>query len=238
MKRIIQSQPWSLLRSSTFIPGALLGTVMTDENYRNKGLSRNLIEKVLDDWNNKCDFIYLFANSTVLNFYLKIGFTHVKEYEYFKKIIKPKPSKFEKLNMDMQSDRNMLYDYIKNTKIFGKLSMQENADLVMFYCITILKDCVYYLKSLDTICIAKNNATQLHLLDVFSKNEIDLESIIDLLPAENADSVLFGFTPKNCTHYEVRLVDEALKDEVLFVQNSKTKLFDENQIMFPLLSHA
>jgi GNAT superfamily N-acetyltransferase len=215
-----------------------VGTVMTDPNYRNKGLSRFLMKNISDDWSSKCDFIYLFANSTVLDFYPKMGFTQVKEYEYFKKIIPSISSKFKKLDMDIQSYRDKLYDFIKNTKIFGKLSMQENADLVMFYCITILKNHVYYSPSLDAIAITKIHENQLHLLDVFSKNKIDLELIIDSLPDGKINSILLGFTPNDCTHYEVRLVDEALKDEVLFIQNGKTKLFDENQIMFPLLSHA
>lgn len=215
-----------------------IGTVMTDPSYRNKGLSRFLMEKILDDWNNKCDFIYLFANSTVLNFYPKMGFTQVKEYEYFKKITASTQGKFEKLDMDIKLNREKLYDYVKNTQIFGKLAMQENADLVMFYCITVLKDCVYYLSSLNVIAIAKINDQQLHLLDVFSKDETNLELIIDSLSDKKITSALLGFTPKNCMHYEMRSIDEKLKDEVLFIQHSKTRLFNENQIMFPLLSHA
>lgn len=215
-----------------------VGTVMTDENYRNKGLSRFLMEKILDDWNNKCDFVYLYANSTVLDFYPKLGFSRIKEYEYFKKIKKSKAGSFEKLNMDIQENRDKLHDCIKNNKIFSNLSMQENADLVMFYCITVLKDCVYYSKSLDVFAVAKFNNGQIHLLDVFSKVEIDLDNIIDAFCNIENDSILLGFTPKNIHSYEVRVVDEVLKDEVLFIQNNKTTLFDNNKIMFPLLSHA
>lgn len=214
-----------------------IGTVMTDPNYRNKGLSRFLMEKVVSDWNDKCDFIYLFANSTVLNFYPKIGFTPVKEYECFKKVIFSTSSKFEKLDMDLQSNRDKLYDCVKNTKIFGKLSMEENADLVMFYCITVLKDCVYYSKSLDVFSVAKFNNRQIHLLDVFSKVEIDLD-IVDALCNTETDYILLGFTPYNLNSYEVRAVNEVLKDEVLFIQHNKTTLFDNHKLMFPLLSHA
>ena len=215
-----------------------LGTVMTDESYRNKGLSRALMERVLEDWNNKCDFIYLYANSSVLNFYPKLGFAPVKEYEFFKPVKKSTSPQFEKLNMDEQVNRDKLYDYAKNTRIFGKLSMQENADLVMFYCITVMKDHVYYIKSLDVIAIAKFNNKQMHLLDVFRKTGTDLDKVIDSLCDSTVDSVLLGFTPKDSSSYEVRLVDEVLKDEVLFIQTGKTELFDENKVMFPLLSHA
>ena len=61
-----------------------IGTVMTDEDYRNKNLSRFLMEKVLDEWSEKCNFIYLFANNSTLGLYPKFGFSSVREYEYFK----------------------------------------------------------------------------------------------------------------------------------------------------------
>jgi hypothetical protein len=44
-----------------------LGTVLADENYRNKGFIRFLTEYILREWQDKCDFIYLFANKSVLN---------------------------------------------------------------------------------------------------------------------------------------------------------------------------
>ena len=140
--------------------------------------------------------------------------------------------------MDDQANRDKLYDYAKNSCIFSKMSMQENADLVMFYCITVMKENVYYIKSLDTIAVAKFNDRQLHLLDVFSKAEVDLEKVIESLSDVNIDTVLLGFTPKNTASYEMRMIDEATKDEALFIQNDKTALFDDNKLMFPLLSHA
>ena len=36
---------------------AQIGTVMTDDGYRNLGLSRYLMERVLEEWRNKCDSI-------------------------------------------------------------------------------------------------------------------------------------------------------------------------------------
>lgn len=39
-----------------------LGTVMTDAAHRRRGLARRLMERVLRDWEGRCDGIYLFAN--------------------------------------------------------------------------------------------------------------------------------------------------------------------------------
>ncbi|GEM_PF-4184024 len=44
-----------------------------------------------------------------------------------------------------------------------------------------------------------------------------------------------GFTPKDTSAYES---EEISNDDALFIQEGKTQLFDENKVMFPLLSHA
>ncbi|QRN03498.1 GNAT family N-acetyltransferase [Legionella sp. MW5194] len=215
-----------------------IGTVMTDEAYRNQGLSRKLMKKVFEDWKAKSHLIYLFANSTVWGFYPKLGFKSVKEYQYQRTIISTTHTNFVKLDMDNKENREKLHDYAQNTCPLGKISMQENADLVMFYGITVYKNNVFYLPELDTIAIAEINGRQLQLLDVFSKKEQNLNDVIHALSDESIDTVRLGFVPKDCSSYEIIPIDEKEKDEMLFLEADKTALFDENQLMFPLLSHA
>ncbi|KTC66263.1 Predicted acetyltransferase involved in intracellular survival and related acetyltransferases (plasmid) [Legionella adelaidensis] len=215
-----------------------IGTVMTDEAYRNQGLSKSLMEKVFEDWKEKTHLIYLFANSTVWGFYPKLGFKSVKEYQYQRRIEPTKPGNFVKLDMDAMEDREKAYDYVHNTCPFGKISMQGNADLVMFYCITVYKDNVFYLPELDVIALAEIKEQELNLLDVFSKQEQNLDDIIYTLSDETTETVQLGFVPQDCSSYEKIPVNEKEKDEMLFIELGKTALFDENQLMFPLLSHA
>lgn len=215
-----------------------LGTVMTDDAYRNQGLSRMIMEKVFEDWKADNHLIYLFANSTAWGFYPKLGFKSVKEYQYQRTTIPSTQASFVKLNVNKKENREQLYDYAQKTYPFGKISMQENADLVMFYCITVYKDNVFYLPELDAIAIAEIKGRQLHLLDVYSKKEHNLDDIIHALSDETTDTVRLGFVPKDCSSYEIIPVDEQAKNEMLFVEEDKTSLFDENQLMFPLLSHA
>lgn len=75
----------------------------------------------------------------------------------------------------------------------------------------------------------------MHLWDVFAKHEIDVEQVIDALSSLEADEIVLGFTPKECDAYQVK---EVVGGDTLFIQQGKTKLFDKNKIMFPLLSHA
>lgn len=213
-----------------------IGTVLTDEAYQHKGLCKFLMERVLEDWKNKCDLIYLFANATVLNMYPKFGFHKKNEYEYFKFIDKKvEDENFEKLNMDIQSNRDMLYDYVKSSIGFGKISMHENADLVMFYCITVLKNNIFYIKSLDVIAVATFTDDKIRVWDIFSQINIDLDKILYQLVNPRIHSIVLGFTPKNPNSYQVRALSG---DDTLFIYSDKNQLFDENKIMYPLLSHA
>lgn len=137
--------------------------------------------------------------------------------------------------MDEQENRDKLYDYAKNSKTFSKLSMSENADLVMFYCISFLKDNVYHFKSLDLIAIATINGNQLHLWDVFGNTDVDLDTILYSIADSKIDEVVLGFTPLDCSSYGVR---EISGKDILYIQKNKAELFSANKLMFSLLSHA
>jgi GNAT superfamily N-acetyltransferase len=217
-----------------------LGTVMTDELYRNQGLSRFLMEFVIDEWREKSDLIYLFANSSVLEMYPKYGFERGEEYAYVKTLDKSFRAnnlrEFDQLDMSLQANRDRLHDYATNSKAFGSFSMRENADLILFYGLSVLKDSVFYSRSLDAIAIAQFKGNVLHLWDIFSKSEISVDDIIfSLVNHSGIDQVLLGFTPKNCHAYEVQKVSG---DDFLFIQKGKTDLFEKHKLMFPLLSHA
>jgi len=63
-----------------------LGTVMTDERYRNRGFIKTIMEEISKDYDKSVDGIYLFANDSVLEFYPKFGYKKSIEYQYFKVI--------------------------------------------------------------------------------------------------------------------------------------------------------
>lgn len=59
-----------------------IGTVMTHPDYRGQGLMRRIMESILEDWKERCDGIYLYANDSVVDFYPKFGFEKAQEYCY------------------------------------------------------------------------------------------------------------------------------------------------------------
>lgn len=57
-----------------------IGTVSTYEEYRNQGLSRQLIEAVIENFESEMDVMYLSANESVLDFYQEIRVCTNKTY--------------------------------------------------------------------------------------------------------------------------------------------------------------
>ena len=141
-----------------------IGTVMTDERYRNQGLARLLMEKVLDEWENKCDCIYLFANDTVLDFYPKFGFKRFYEYQCFIKTNRRKDNEIvRKIDIDYNEDRKLLEEIICNSIQISKLHVKENKNLIMFYCLDFLIDDIYYIEKYKSIAICEYDSEELFI---------------------------------------------------------------------------
>lgn len=214
-----------------------IGTVMTDEAYRNLGLSRCLMELIMNEWAFKCDLIYLFANHSVLDFYPKFGFVPVREYSYTKSApFSGIQKEIRKLDMSMQNNRELLYDMVSSTKVFSKISMLDNANLVMFYCTSFMSDYVYYIEEYKAIVIAEHEEGVCYLHDVFCKEEIFLDDIIVSIVNENISKVILGFAPVDVVGYNIDLLADDI--DVLFVKPDIAELFKINQLRFSVLSHA
>jgi GNAT superfamily N-acetyltransferase len=216
---------------------AQIGTVMTDPEYRKQGLARYLIEKVIEEWKDKCDMMYLFANDSVLNFYPKFGFTAIREFQYSKVIVNDNDAaRAEKMDMSLQCNREVLVRKVKSSVPMSKLAMLRNVGLIMFYCTSFMSHNVFYLRELDTIAVAEFSEDTLYLQDIFSAVEVELDLVIRSLSKRDIKKVVLGFAPENIDGYSVNLINE--EDTTLFMLQDKSELFHNNKLRFPVLSHA
>jgi GNAT superfamily N-acetyltransferase len=212
-----------------------LGTVMTDEKYRSKSLSRWLMEKVLKDWKDKSDAVYLFANDSVLDFYPKFGFEKALEYQC-QKTVKKKDGTVEKLDMSLARDRLLLLDAYKFSNPFSTLQMESNNGLLMFYCSQFMRENLYYINQYKAVVIAEYDNDKLVCYDIFCQSNCDMDDILCTMADQNTKKAILGFIPKQIENYEIAELHE--DDTTLFVLRGKENLFAENQLMFPVLSHA
>ncbi|MFJ7935760.1 GNAT family N-acetyltransferase [Sporosarcina sp. NPDC096371] len=218
-----------------------LGTVMTDEQYRNQGLSRVLLEKVLVEWKDHGDMIYLYANDSVLDFYPKFGFVPVDEYQASTTVTPiQSPYAVRKMDMASDSDRDLLYETAKHSVALFDITMQNNAGLVMFYshCFDLfsVKENLFYIEELNAIAVAEYEENKLILFDILATETFAIDDVIRALALEDTVEAILRFMPINSEKYEVSLFKE--EDSTLMVMADNSELFQQNKLIFPMLSHT
>lgn len=212
-----------------------LGTVMTDEQYRNKGLSRMLMEQIELDYAGKVDGIYLFANDSVLDFYPKFGFQKAKEYQYSGKVFNLGKNHLEQAVMNNPDAWKKLQDAMEHTILHGKCDMVNNDGLIMFYVSGFMQENVFYHKDTDTYIIAELEDGKLFIHNVFSGTISNLETVIELF-GKDVDEVTLGFTPANADGYEAVEIDE--EDTTFFIKGDGIKVVETEKLRIPSLAHA
>lgn len=213
-----------------------LGTVMTKEAFRHKGLAGWLLQYVLEQWKDKCDAIYLFANDSVLDFYPKFGFQKRTETHYRSPMPQIMGTGMKKLQMDKPESVELAMEKYKQGNPFSALCMMENDTIFNFYCTGIWKDSVYYSSKHNVLIIAEEEQENLWCYDVFGHTDADLRGILGEINIGKHEEVFLGFTPKDVTG----LVSETHSEEdtTLFIYEQGASHFEEERLMFPLLSHA
>ncbi|MDG5472080.1 GNAT family N-acetyltransferase [Jeotgalibacillus sp. ET6] len=214
-----------------------IGTVMTDKRYRNQGLAKKLMDHILELYQDSVDFIYLFANQSVLDFYPKFGFTRADECEYsvsFKNSqIKAGDKELIKLSVD--HDLKLLESFAKNRCIRNSaIAVKDNPELLMFYFLIAFPDSIYYLKDLETIVLMELEEEVLHIFDVISLKEQDVREVVSRAAGKTTERIVFHFEPGVIDGLSVqkRKNDE---DELFYL--SQDSLF-EGEFKFPLTSHS
>lgn len=213
-----------------------IGTVMTDPDYRNQGLNKILLGRILEEWQGKCDSVYLFANHTVLDFYPKFGFHRVDEYQHSQiSLVNKAAIKPRRLVMTDEKDKALVIHKINHAVPVSKVSMIDNASLILFYLTSFMSDQVYYLPLHDAVVVADYQGDSLYLHDIFCQEVIPLDSVIEIMALQETTKVILGFTPLDTTSFEESIHDP---DDVLFVLGDEQEVFHGVRVRYPVLSHA
>ncbi|WP_427110527.1 GNAT family N-acetyltransferase [Lysinibacillus xylanilyticus] len=214
-----------------------IGTVMTHPNYRNKGLARKLMDHIIDIYQDQYEFIYLFANETVLDFYPKFGFSKVQESRYFlnaDNIKKKSNTTIRKLDIEDIKDLSLLKlcatERIPTSSI---LDVKENDGLLMFYFLIAFPNSIYFIEEEDVIVIFGREDEELHLFDVISRSKIDIEEVLSYITSSEIKRIIFHFIP-DCKDAESEVID--VEEDVLFIRPMIN--FGTERPLFPLTSHS
>ncbi|MBQ7944709.1 MAG: GNAT family N-acetyltransferase [Lachnospiraceae bacterium] len=212
-----------------------LGTVMTDEEYRNQGLSRMIMEQIDADYAGKVDGIYLFGNDSVVEFYPRFGFVKGEEYLYSKKVSLTGESQLEQIIMDKPVVWKQLTDAMQRSVFHGSMDMVHNNELIMFYVSKFMQENVYYHKTTDTYVIAEIEENSLLIHNVFSSTITALDEVIKLF-GKDITEVTLGFAPMECESYDV--VNYHEEDCTFFIKGKALEVVAEEKLRIPSLAHA
>ncbi|MCO6473496.1 MAG: GNAT family N-acetyltransferase [Melioribacteraceae bacterium] len=202
-----------LFHNEKIINGVQIGAVGTLPEYRNKGLSRELLKYVKYFYKDNTDLFFLYANERVYDFYKKYDFKLVYEKIFIADANKLSSSAgYRKLNIENKNDYKFLIDSLKTsrpvTKIFGAYDYWY---LTMWHVFNNYKNDLYYFDELKTVSLQKLVEDTLHIHEVFSSSPITLA---DIAIKNSTDKVKVYFPPDQ-VKYEVRKIDK--EDTGLFV---------------------
>lgn len=99
-----------------------------------------------------------------------------------------------------------------------------------------MTDEIYYIKEYDAIVACKFAGDTAYIHDVFTSQQVKLEDIISRIIREETNNAILGFTPIDTSLYYKKLLVE--EDTTFFINNKKYTIFEDNDLMFPILSHA
>jgi len=197
--------------------GIQIGAVGTIPEFRNQGLSRYLMEHVIEKYKNDTDIFFLFANESVLEYYPKFGFKRFKEKVFVSEynIPQAKPAT-RKLNIQNESDFLLLQDFINNrveiTKVFG---VKDYGFITMWHVLNYHHKNLYYLEDEDAIIIMKEENRQLHLYEIICRKYFNLDSTLPkVIGSSKINYVKFHFPPDLLNYKYDKILDE---DNGLFI---------------------
>ncbi len=211
-----------------------LGTVMTDERYRNRGYIRAIMQQIDQDHPN-ADGVYLFANDSVVEFYPKFGFRKSHEYEYSKAVCAAGECRMEQIIMDSPENWALLTRAMEENQFCDSCHMADNPGLIFFYVSQFMQDCAYYCKDLDAWVVAEREDDTMLIHNIFAKVPIELDDVISAFGA-GINRVTLGFTPADTAGWTKKRIGQ--DDCTFFVKGRAFDDFEGKALRIPSLSHA
>lgn len=214
-----------------------IGTVMTDPGYQNQGLATKLLQRVIQQYEDETDLIYLFSRPGMEGFYGKLGFTAVEEYLFSIPVspeLRPVPD-YRKLQPAANpQDMVVLLDrYGKRCPQSDILDISDAQHLLGFHTLYDPEIEIIELLEPAALLIYKKIGQTMHLYEVISQTRLVWKQIEDYVAQDGITEVIFHFTP---TFPDLEPISHKHTErDTLFV--NKPELLPA-VFQFPEISHA
>lgn len=225
-----------------------LGTVMTDKDFRGRGLNRFIMERILADFDSK-DGIFLYANETVYEYYPKFGFE--KAYEYprkvsgqFLKYLCERAGgvmRARKISAPAAADEErLLLSLSENCRNDCSFYPVNHRFMIGFYLNSFdlfsISDLLYRLPDGNTIVVAEVSKDSVTIHDILTEHGCDPEEVVVALITTDTKQVNLRLA------YEAPFLEAEeerdAQDSRLFVRGRAAELLKQQKIIFPLTIHT
>jgi hypothetical protein len=189
-----------ILINSENINGIQIGTVGTIPEYRNRGLSRYLMEHVIDKYDPFCNIFFLFANESVLDFYPKFGFKPYNEVIFNSSSDIPYSDySARKLNINNNTDIDIINKNLSERLVLTHLFGATDYDFIThWHLLNVFSDNLLYVENEEVIFICAEEKDQLHIWDVIFSKPFNLHTVVSkIIKDEKLKSILYYFPTKN-----------------------------------------
>jgi len=188
----------NILLNGKTISGVQIGAVGTIPEFCRQGLSRYLMEHVIEKYQKAVDLIFLFANETVIDFYPKFGFTRHDESVFIAKSDIPKPEfAARKLEINNAGDMALVEDYLaRRQDLTVRFGARGYDKITLWHVLNLHPERLWYVEEDGVIVIANEKEGHLHVWDVIFSRPIDLSAVLPkIIKSDTIQSIRYYFAP-------------------------------------------
>jgi GNAT superfamily N-acetyltransferase len=217
------------------VTGWQFGAVGVLPDWRGRGLQHQLLNHVLAQVDQR-DFVFLFANDDVLDFYPLFGFRRVTEWLYgIDMHVDPTSSALRRMSLESAQDRALLVRLAAMAEpVSERFAAVDYGGILLWYWTNFHQDHFYYHAADDAIVVAEEDMEVLRVLDVLAARAIDLATYLPQLATQPTDHVEFGFTPDKYWPQAMPLCEYL--ESPLFVLGDRSLPFGD--FKFPVLAQT
>ena len=210
-----------------------LGTVMTDPAYRGQGCAAGLITKVVDLWKDRVDFIFLYANELVLDFYPRFGFVPASQEQTVLSLPRDGRGEGRKIDLSVPEDLALVRRLAAEAlPASPSCYLTDGQALLRFYLEGLFADALWYLPDRDLLAVLGLDGEETLIYDLFSPRPYALEAVLPRIAPSGCRTLRLGFTPDGTGRLKAVHVPAG---DPFFVDGDAPP-FDGR--MLPLLSHT
>lgn len=189
MKIFLDGQP---------VNGIQIGTVGTLPDYRGQGLSKLLMEQVLERYDKSTDLFFLYANETVVDFYPRFGFSCHTE-RIFRRVSDIPGPRFcaRALDVGKASDLELIRRLLKGRLTLSRLfGAEDYAAITWWHILNIFPRNLLYLEDENIIFIITENNHRLRIWDIIYTEPFDMAAVLPkVIRDADLKAIFYHFSP-------------------------------------------